>query len=185
MKLNLGCGMNKKDGFINIDKYPEGDPDQLMDLEQFPWAFDDNSIDEILLNHVLEHLGQETEVFFSIMKEMYRICKDGATIQVNVPHPRHDNFIHDPTHVRVITPELLGLFDKEKCLKWKESGASNSPLGLYLDVNFKIETLRITLENEYLEAINTGRLTEAQVMDLMRKQNNVASEYCITLKAVK
>ena len=29
VKLNLGCGQNKRDGFINIDKYPTFSPDLL------------------------------------------------------------------------------------------------------------------------------------------------------------
>ena len=87
MKLNLGCGVNKIEGYLNIDKYPSGNPDMLMDLEEIPWKFDENSVDEILLNHVLEHLGAEVEVFFSIIKEMYRVCKNGTIIQINVPHP--------------------------------------------------------------------------------------------------
>ena len=31
---------------------------------------------------------------------------------VHVPHPRHDDFLDDPTHVRAITPKLLKLFDR-------------------------------------------------------------------------
>lgn len=185
MKLNLGCGVNKKEGYLNVDKYPEGDPDFLMDLEVTPWKFEDNSIDEILLNHVLEHLGASVEIFFSIVKEMYRVCRSGAKIRINVPHPRHDDFINDPTHVRVITPELMALFSKKNCFRWKEMGAANSPLALYLDVDFEIEDLRITLEKEYLDALKSGKIAENEIHGLMRRQNNVATEYRITMKVVK
>ena len=51
--------------------------------------------------------GRIRRVFLGMMKELYRICRDGAEIEINVPHPRHDNFIGDPTHVRIITPDTL------------------------------------------------------------------------------
>jgi SAM-dependent methyltransferase len=183
MKLNLGCGVNKKEGYLNIDKY--GDPDRKMDLELTPWEFNDNTIDEIYLNHVLEHLGAEVNVFFKIIQEMYRVCKNDAQILINVPHPRHDDFINDPTHVRIITPELLGLFSKKNCEYWKKNGNANSPLAEYLNVDFEIKSLEITLAPEYLEALQSKKISEKEVTKLLRIQNNVASEYKIILKTVK
>ncbi len=53
---------------------------------------------------------------------MYRVCRDGAVISISVPHPRHDDFINDPTHVRVVTPELLNLFNKKLNKQWAEGG---------------------------------------------------------------
>jgi hypothetical protein len=29
MKLNIGCGFNKHDGFVNVDQFPECEPDVL------------------------------------------------------------------------------------------------------------------------------------------------------------
>ena len=74
LKLNLGCGNNKYDGFLNVDKF--GEPDINWDLEKFPWPWEDNSVDEIRIIHVLEHLGKDTETYFNIFKEIYRISVD-------------------------------------------------------------------------------------------------------------
>jgi len=63
IRLNLGSGLNKREGYLNVDKYDYGAPDILMDLERTPWKFDDNTVCEIVLNHTLEHLGRDTEVF--------------------------------------------------------------------------------------------------------------------------
>jgi hypothetical protein len=49
MKLNLGCGQNKRDGFVNIDKYPTFAPDLLWDLEQTPYPFEAGSVTEITM----------------------------------------------------------------------------------------------------------------------------------------
>ena len=184
-KLNLGSGQNKKSGFINIDKFGESNPDLIIDLEKTPWEFDNDTVDEILLNHVLEHLGRDVDVFFSIMQEIYRICCDGAVIQINVPHPRHDNYLNDPTHVRIITPELMGLFSKKNCLRWKEIGAANSPLALYLDVDFEIINSSVTLDPRYLSAYEAGKISNDDIKTAMNRYNNVISEYTMTLKALK
>src|SRR5687767_8310331 len=112
MKLNLGCGQNKLQGYVNTDREPAVKPDVLMDLEKFPWPFEDDSVDEVVAFHVLEHVGATSEMFVRIMQELYRVCRAGAEVRIAVPHPRHDNFFDDPTHVRAITPMTLELFSK-------------------------------------------------------------------------
>jgi len=79
-------------GYVNVDKF--GNPDILLNLETFPWPWDDNSVQEIILSHVLEHLGRTTEIYLDIIKELYRVCAAGAYIYIVTPHPRHDTFIN-------------------------------------------------------------------------------------------
>lgn len=185
MKLNLGCGLNKIQGFVNVDKFDTCNPDIVMDLEATPWTFEDNSVDEVLLNHCLEHIGQDVDIFFSVVKELYRVCKPGAKIQINVPHPRHDNFINDPTHVRIITPELLGLFSKKNCQYWAENNGANSPLALYLNVDFEIKNSQMMLEKKYFDLLSAKKINDDQLTDIVNSQNNVVSEYRITLEVIK
>ena len=185
MKFNMGCGFNKADGFINVDKFAECSPDLLMDLEKFPWDIEDNSAEYVLFNHCLEHLGQETEVFFGIMKELYRVSAAGATIEINVPHPRHDNFIGDPTHVRIISPQVLSLFSKKNCIYWSQNNFANSPLALYLNVDFEIKENLQILENKYYEQLQKGILTNEEINVLTSERNNIVNEYRIKLTAIK
>ncbi len=183
MKLNLGCGENKFPGYVNVDKY--GEPDLRWDLETFPWPWPSDSIDEIAMSHSLEHMGQQPDVFIAIVKELYRVARNGARIILRVPHPRHDSFLNDPTHVRAITPELFELFSKKKNLEWKQRGCANSPLALYHQVDFDIVSVKYALEEPYLSDLKSGRLKPEDVPRLVRAFNNVAQEIEIIARAVK
>ena len=81
-KLNLGSGEDKKEGFINIDLNPLTEPDINHDLNQIPYPFKDNTFDEIVAFHILEHLDKP----FLIMKELHRILKPGGLLHIKVPH---------------------------------------------------------------------------------------------------
>ena len=37
MKLNLGCGFDKREGWLNVDNFTACEPDQLLDIEATPW----------------------------------------------------------------------------------------------------------------------------------------------------
>lgn len=183
LKLNLGCGHNKVEGFVNVDKY--GEPDVKHDLEVFPWPWPDSSVEEVRLIHVLEHLGRDPEVFIGIMKELFRVCRGGALITIHVPHPRHDNFIGDPTHVRVVTPQVLSLFSKANCERWKAEGAANTPLAIYHDVDFEVVDWGIVVDRNYQELLNRGAITQAQIQALIQERNNIAVEIHFELRVVK
>ena len=122
LRFNLGCGMNRLDGYVNVDRH--GEPDLRHDLEVIPWPWPDDSVSEVLLKHVLEHLGRDPIVYLEIMKELYRVCQDGATIRIIVPHHRHDIFFNDPTHVRAVTAEGMTLFSQRVNRHWIAQGFS-------------------------------------------------------------
>jgi predicted SAM-dependent methyltransferase len=185
MKLNLGCGYRKRAGFVNVDFAPECEPDLVCDLESLPWPWEGDSADEILFYHSLEHLGQDTRTFFGIMKELYRVCKDGAQIQIVVPHPRHDDFLNDPTHVRIITPRMMMLFDREYNDEARQGHYSDTPLAHYLGVDFHMESFETTLCEPYASQHKKKQLSDEDVELMLREWNNVASEFRIMLVARK
>lgn len=185
MKLNMGCGHNKMQGWINVDMFPECTPDVVCDLEVVPWPWRDDSVDAVRFNHSLEHMGQLTGTFLGIMKELYRVCRDRAEIEINVPHPRHDNFICDPTHVRIITPRLLSVFNRDQCDTWKRQGSPNSPLAHYLHVDFEIVRWQMVLGEPYSVQMSKGLLSEADLDRVSTDLNNVGTEYRIVIVAKK
>jgi len=105
MKLNLGCGKNKRKGYINCDISPKVNPDKIVDLEK-KLPFKDNSIDEIIANHILEHINN----FIPLIHELHRICKKNALIKIRVPFYLSVGAFMDPTHVRFFTPFTMNYF---------------------------------------------------------------------------
>ncbi len=183
IRLNLGCGYNKLAGFQNVDV--AGNPDVRHDLESIPWPWADDSISEIVLNHVLEHLGKSTEKYIDIIKEIYRVCIGGALVRITVPHPRHDHFLDDPTHVRAVTPLGICLFSKRMNAEWIAAHLANSPLGIYHDVDFEL------VETTYVPSDLWFRLHPGQDVDLDRLifegsiYNNLIQETRMVVKIIK
>ena len=148
MNLNLGCGNFKIDGFINVDKVDLYQPDVLHDLEVLPWPFESNSADIIVLSHVLEHLGQTPSLFIQILKEIYRISKNGCLLHIEVPCPRSKYYLSDPTHVRPITPNLFDLFNKKQNHFFASKDYAMSQLGVENDIDFELLNVDLIVDKD-------------------------------------
>lgn len=185
MKLNLGCGSKILNGYTNVDKFDYYNPDILHNLEKFPYPFDENSVEEIILSHVLEHIGQDPDIFNQIIKELYRICKNDAILNIAVPHPRHDSFISDPTHVRPITLLSLRLYDQELNKKWEKNKAANTPLGLIHGVNFQIISVQYIVDEKYKKLLVEKQINENEIKEYAEKYNNVIIESKFKWKVIK
>lgn len=185
MRLNLGCGNRKFPGWVNTDKVAACNPDQVVDLERLPWPWPDDSVEEVMLSHVLEHLGQATDVYLGLIKELYRVCRDGAKITVIVPHPRHDHFLNDPTHVRAVTEEGLNMFSQASNRKLMALGAANTPLGVYMNVDFAITNVTYDLDDVWLGKAQRGEVTPADLQYAKATYSNVVTQTTIILKAIK
>lgn len=92
--LDVGCGSAKTPGAVGLDISADTDADIVHDLDQFPYPIEDNSFDQILLQDVIEHVREPYEV----MKELHRIARPGARIQLRTPHFSSVLAYGDPTH---------------------------------------------------------------------------------------
>lgn len=179
MKLNIGSGYKRYEGFINIDADPNCNPDYLINLDDknLILPFPDNTVEVIIAHHILEHIG---EGYFRLLQELYRVCKPDAIIDIRVPHPNHEVYLNDPTHKRPITVEGIRLFSKEYNKQEISRGGSSSTLGLMFNVDFEIiayeyihdpfyDEIKKKAPQEYLErlfreALNTTLEIHIQVM---------------------
>jgi predicted SAM-dependent methyltransferase len=81
LKLHLGCGPNVKEGYVNIDGYVTGEGVVNMDILNL--GYPENSADEILAEHLFEHLPFKDEE--QLFKECYRVLKPGGVLIVETP----------------------------------------------------------------------------------------------------
>jgi predicted SAM-dependent methyltransferase len=92
-RLNVGCGVDIRDGWVNIDVVNYGNNTQV-DLNKYPWPFPDNYFDEVLASHILEHLPN----FSQVVTEIWRISKPGALVDVRVPFFLSTKYYSEPDH---------------------------------------------------------------------------------------
>ena len=168
-----------------MDKFADCAPDAVVDLESFPWPWPNDSADEIVLSHVLEHLGAETVGYFNVFRELYRVCRHGAVLDITVPHPRHDLFLADPTHVRAITIGGLSMFSRRQCEIWIRDGNANTPIALMVGVDFEIAGYTFMLEPEWKRRYELGELNDQEMARAIRELSNVVVETNVLMRAVK
>ena len=187
MKLNLGCGNKKLEGYVNVDFSEYCNPDVLMNLENIPYPFKSDSITEIRMKSVLEHLPLHPESFFSIIKEIYRISSNGCAIYIECPHPTHRWQIVDFTHQKPIHIEGLQMLDKQYCKKLIEQKSTKSPLAVMYDVDFVIKSYSYNLDPHCKQHIKNvlGTFDESKIESYIHLFNNIAATQKITLVARK
>jgi SAM-dependent methyltransferase len=103
LKLDLGCSVNKKEGFIGVDfeqrlnKDGKKCVDVIHDLTKFPWPWKTGSVQEVNCSHVLEHIPADKR--YGFFNELYRIMKPGAKAFIATPHWCSNRAYGDLTHV--------------------------------------------------------------------------------------
>ena len=185
MKLNLGCGFDKREGWLNVDNFPECEPDLRMDIEATPWDLPTSGFSHILLKHVLEHVGAEFNVFAAVMREIHRVTAPGGLVEIHVPHVRHDTFWSDPTHVRAFTPLTFQMMSKRQNHEWIARRANYTMLALVMDVDFEVESIAQHYDPAWLARADRGEITREDLRAAAQERWNVARELQVRLRAVK
>lgn len=108
--LDLGCGKNKEPGAIGVDNVALDTVDVIHDLLDFPYPFENESIDEVILSHVLEHFVLDDII--KILNEAGRILKKEGVVTISVPHVYSPVAFTDPGHKTFFTYQTLYYFTK-------------------------------------------------------------------------
>lgn len=180
IRLNIGSGYRRFDGFLNIDIDPSTKPDYVCDLEKDKLPFEDNTVEEIKAYHILEHIG---DGYFHLFKEIYRVCKEGAIVDIQVPHHRSEIWYGDPTHVRFITVDNLRQFSKKFNDWYLKQWNSSSGFGNMLDIDFEIIEFDFIPDNIWKERFKN--MPEEDIIEISRSFNNVYNELHIKLMVMK
>jgi SAM-dependent methyltransferase len=106
LKLDIGCGLKKREGFIGIDKSNDVGADVVMNIETQPLPFDDSTVDEIYCAHTVEHLHG----LIPFINECYRVLKPSAKMIIIAPYYTAIQATQDPTHVRYINERTFLYF---------------------------------------------------------------------------
>jgi predicted SAM-dependent methyltransferase len=85
MRLHIG-GQKALPGWQILDIAPGPDVDYVGDCSDLS-QFETNSLDELYLSHVLEHLGHGAP-FEQTLAEFFRVLKPGGVLSVAVPDMR-------------------------------------------------------------------------------------------------
>jgi predicted SAM-dependent methyltransferase len=101
-QINLGCGLDKRDGFWGIDKIAFGH-NTVVDIEKDIFPIRDNWVDYILCKHALEHLTDSK----NCLNECWRVLKPEGTMEIIVPHGQWEG-AYCPDHKQFFTPSWFG-----------------------------------------------------------------------------
>ena len=149
LRIDIGCGKNKKPGFIGVDALKMDGVDVVWDIAQritvpghldpvtgkdlipsyqgspfAKWPWEDSSVDEAHCSHVLEHLTNLDDKWERIhfFNELYRVLKPGAGCQLIFPHWASQRFYGDPTHKEVFSEFGFYYLSKE----WRKVNAPHA-----------------------------------------------------------
>lgn len=184
MKLNLGSGREKMEGWVNLDCAPEVNPDTLFNLNELKlrheWLatspiggirprlpFDDNTFDEMLMSHLLEHLPNP----LAVMEELWRVAKPGCLLTCRLPYGGSDSAFEDPQHCRQYFLQSFEYFS-QPCY-WR------ADYGYRGDWKTKARNLLIN-KHEFPDSLDLKEL-----MFMVNTMRNIVLEFYVELEAVK
>jgi hypothetical protein len=178
VRLNLGCGRDVREGWVNVD-LNEAEGVVPADLNRPTWYHELSGIlprDELVEHsdafHVIEHLTNP----LGFMQGLWAITKPGGTVQVNCPYGTSYDAFEDPTHVR---PYFIGSF-----------GYFSQPYYWRADYGFRGDWKVVDCVLELAEGIAAGldptdMEDRARLRRLVLHQWNVVVEMRVLLECVK
>ena len=107
-KLNVGCGQDIKEGWVNLDRHALPGVNVVHNIENLPLPFPDEEFDYVYCKDVLEHCD-----YVPVLRDLHRILKKGGQIFIKVPHFTARNNFVDPTHKRCFSFKTFRFFVKD------------------------------------------------------------------------
>jgi SAM-dependent methyltransferase len=166
VRLNLGCGRDIRDGWVNIDSAALPGVDHVVDFDDKPvLPFADDSAAASEGSHVIEHL----QAPLPFMQELWRVTEPGGQAVFRCPYGSTDDADEDPTHVRRMFHGSWGYFGQPHY--WR---ADYGYRGDWQPVQ-----VRLFVFPEF------AGYTDPELQAAIRSRRNVVAEMTATLRCVK
>lgn len=132
LKLDIGCGKNKKEGFHGVDQYAMDGVDTVFNVVErnadktyVKWPWEDNSIAEIHSSHFVEHLdhNRHNPERVHFMNEAFRVLKPGGKATIITPHWASNRAYGDFTHADKPVSEMFFYYLKQE---WRDTQAPHT-----------------------------------------------------------
>jgi len=164
LKLNLGAGKSKMDGYLSVDSIPFDGLDVVADLTK-KWPWPDNSVSDVRMSHVLEHFTAQERIH--VFNEMYRVLVDEGKANIITPHWSSNRAYGDLTHCFAQGTEILAE-SGWKPIEQVAIGELVMALDLETEESSLVPTISVT------DIPYTGEMVhfETECMDLMVTPNH-------------
>jgi SAM-dependent methyltransferase len=94
LRLDVGCGENKNEGFIGMDKVRLKGVDVVHDAHDLPWPFPDSCAQLVALSNVIQYLDPKS--IFEVTDEIWRILKPRGSLIIAAPYAGAFQTVRDP-----------------------------------------------------------------------------------------
>ena len=169
IKLNLGSGNRRIEGFVGIDSMVGGKgTDIVHDLDITPWPIKSNSVSKAVMIHSLEHFKDPIK----IMNELYRVIMPEGLVYVEGPYWTSVGCWQDPTHTHAISNEFFCYFNREWRLR------QNMPQ-YPATCDFNMEKVALTFSEDF-----KGKTNE-ELEFALKHYLNVVENFVVILRATK
>lgn len=169
MKLDIGAGRSRVEGFTPVDIFDYGD-NIVFDLEGLSRSghrlpLEDNSVSEFRMTHVLEHIHDT----LGLMQELYRVAIPGARLHIATPFAFSEESIEDQTHVKHFTFHSFCFFSQPVY--------ANASYGYTADWHH--DEIKVTVPQSHMG------MPESELRSLISRSRNIGKEISVTLEAIK
>jgi SAM-dependent methyltransferase len=166
LRLNLGCGRDIREGWVNIDCAPLPGVDHVVDFDAKPvLPLEDDSVARSEGSHVIEHLRDP----LPFMEELWRVTEPGGLAVFRCPYGSTDDADEDPTHVRRMFAGSWGYFGQPHY--WRADYGFRG--------DWQPVAVTLALFPEFSD------FTDAELQVMIRLQRNVVAEMTAVLRCVK
>lgn len=176
IKLNVGSGKYVLNGWVNLDCQAHAGVQIVHDLNHLePIPLEDNSVDEFLISHVLEHIPNTLHV----MEKLYRIAKPNAKITIACPYAFSDASIEDQTHIR--------FFVENSCCFFSQPVYCNNSYGYLADWQFDRVVISVLNEDckKFIPPNQMKYFNDEEMKHLIKRERNVGQNITYYGHAIK